>query len=368
MILPLNMVIPPESPAGRKMKKHILKCTRMKRLSLLFVLLSGLMACENKEKEFPDFDYTAVYFPVQFPVRTLSLGNDRLDNSLDKELKFHIGVAIGGLYHNNQNWSVDYVLDENLCDSLGNEVLPMPAGYYSFSPMNTVIIPKGSFSGLIQVQLTEDFLFDTLAWGNHYVIPLRITGTSADSILSGFPASETPDKRIAADWDANAPPKDFTLFMVKYVNEYHGSFLRRGVDYTLDAVGNRVDTTIYRAKYVEKDQVVRLTTSGRRDVVTDFTGSKSGFGYAIKIIVDPATNNITAVSVPGTKFQLAEDGTGKFIPEGDTWGGILRDAIVLNYKYLDEATVSHEVFDTLVFRDRGIKYEEFTPLVLGLDE
>ena len=70
-----------------------------------------LFGCEQKNPVFPDFDYTAVYFPLQFPMRTLSLGEEEYDNTLDKELKFHISANIGGMYENTQDWSVDFVVD-----------------------------------------------------------------------------------------------------------------------------------------------------------------------------------------------------------------------------------------------------------------
>ena len=43
-------------------------------------------SCYNSEHEFPDFEGgTTAYFAYQFPVRTLVLGNDIYDNTLDNE-------------------------------------------------------------------------------------------------------------------------------------------------------------------------------------------------------------------------------------------------------------------------------------------
>ena len=336
----------------------------MKKALILLLMISGLIACENKHKDFPDFNYNAVYFPVQFPVRTLSLGNDDIDNSLDKELKFHIGVSIGGLYHNTKNWKVGYEVDESLCDSLGNDVKALPSSYYTLDPVGEVTIPSGSFSGYILVQLTNDFLADSLASGDHYVVPLRITYTNADSILSGVPTVGNPDKRIVSDWDASNPAKDFTLYMIKYVNEYHGAYLRRGVDYGQDAFGNNTDTTTYHHQYVEQDEVVHLSTSARHTVTTDFIGGNSGAGFAFKINIDPSSGDAVVESDASSKYKIAQSVSGSYVPGGDTWGGRPRDVIYLNYKYR-VGIYNHQVFDTLVFRDRGIAYEEFLPEVLS---
>lgn len=336
----------------------------MKKILLIFLIISVISACENQDKEFPDFKNNAVYFPVQYPVRTLSLGNDVIDNSLDKELKFHIGISIGGMYTNKKDWTVNFVVDESLCDSLANDVTPLPSEWYTLEPQNAVTIPSGSFSGLILVQLTEDFLFDSLSTGNHYVIPLRITSSDADSILTGLPTRSDPDKLVNSDWDAGAPPKDFTLFMVKYANEYHGNYLKRGVDYGQDAFGNNTDTSTYHAQYVEKDEVVSLETYFRYALKTEYIGSRLGDGNSFIINVDPSTLNVTVESAEGAKYNIVGTGTGQYVPNGDSWGGEERDVIYLNYKYR-VGIYNHEVFDTLVFRDRGIGYEEFNPVRLS---
>jgi hypothetical protein len=335
----------------------------MKKITIPLLLAFLACSCENQYIEFPDYDFQSVYFPVQYPIRTLSLGEDRFDNSMDRELKFNIGISIGGMYENKWDWSVSYIVDESLCDNLGNGVLPLPSRFYSLHPVENVIIPVGSFSGLIDVQLTDDFLFDSLSVGNHYVIPLRITSSDADSILSGLPAITEPDKRIASHWDPAAPPKDFTLFMIKYVNEYHGSYLRRGVDYTIDAMETISDTSTYRTEYVERDQVVRLSTTGRWSLESNFIGRSTGSDKGFLIEVDQNSMNISMDSIPGNSHMLTESISGSYVKNGDSWGGSERDVLYLNYKYFD-GTSFHLVFDTLVFRERGIKYEVFIPKVL----
>lgn len=332
----------------------------MKKILFLLLITSLITACENQEVDFPDFDYNAVYFPIQYPVRTLSLGNDVIDNSLDRELKFHIGVAIGGMYENNENWTVEYVVDESLVDGLANDVQPLPSSWYTLTPQDQVTIPAGSFTGLVQVQLEDEFLLDPLSTENHYVIPLRITSSNADSVLTGLPTTSNPDKLVKADWESGASPKDFTLFMVKYVNEFHGFYLKRGVDYEEDAFGNYVDTTTYHEQFVEQDEVVSLETVSRYALETGYIGTNSGEEYAFRIVVDTSTNELTVETVDDSKYKIIT-GTGEYVPNGDSWGGEERDVIHLHYRYR-VGLYGHEVYDTLVFRNRGIAYEEFVPV------
>ncbi|MCG8334560.1 MAG: DUF1735 domain-containing protein, partial [Proteobacteria bacterium] len=149
-------------------------------ITLLITILVGI-SCENQEREFEDFGTTSVYFPVQFPVRTLALTeNDRLDNSLDKNLTFNIGVSIGGMYENTKDWPVVFEHAPELLDTVTTLAGPyydlMTTNYIeSMNPDgNTVTIPAGSFSGLITVKLSNSFLDDSLAYTNSWIIPLKL--------------------------------------------------------------------------------------------------------------------------------------------------------------------------------------------------
>ena len=56
-------------------------------------------SCENGENEFPDFeDGVSVYFAKQYPVRTLVMGDDTYDTSLDNAHRCRIYATMGGAY------------------------------------------------------------------------------------------------------------------------------------------------------------------------------------------------------------------------------------------------------------------------------
>ena len=336
------------------------------RIILIVLIIVGLAGCENQEQTFPDYSLQAVYFPIQLPIRTLSLGEDRIDNTLDREHKFDIGVSIGGMYQNNKNWTVDYVVDTTLCDNAlnasGAPLIALPSSYYTLDPVNTVIIPKGSFNGLIRVQLTDDFFNDSLSITGQYVIPLRITGTSADSVLSGKPVRPGEvDRRVLADWESGKAPKDWVMYGIKYVNAYHGTYLHRGRDIVSKA-GVPVDTVVFRNRYVERDLTIVLTTIGLQSVSTNGIGTKTsktgkysmGLGFANSqgtpgsIEITPRAGSTWAVTGTGEYYDLASS--------VEKWTGTVWQSMYLQYTYT-EGTNVHEVADTLVFRDRGIKYE-----------
>lgn len=336
---------------------------------IIFILLSvfAAFACTNQDIEFPDFDYNAVYYPLQYPVRTLILGEDRIDNSLDKELKFNIGAVIGGMYGNSMDRHIDYVVDnslaENLLTSSGDTIRALPSSYYTISPSGTFVIPSGSLRGGVEVQLTNAFLDDSLSITGNYVIPLRITGADTDSILSGLPnyGVISPNKHVASDWDAGAPPKDFVLYAIKYINPYHGTYFHRGVDtkYDLDGV-TPLETKVYHERYVEYDQLWKITTTGKMTATTNGLGWKPGVANAMKLVISD-NGDITIENMPGSPYNVA--GTGKYVEDGDSWGGKAQNAMFLDYQYTEDG-YTRKAVDTLVFRNNGVVFEEHKVTVI----
>lgn len=343
----------------------------MKKVMMLFLLVLMFLnfSCKNEEWEFPDFDYKAVYFPYQYPVRTLILGDYIYDNENDNNLRFDITARVGGMYENKTEWKVKYRVADELVNGLlsdkGDTIRILPPNYYTLNPTGELIIPKGKFDGRIEVQLKEEFLDDPLAVGTNYIIPLVITESTADSVLRGLADQgiENPDPRVASDWIFT--PKDFTLFAIKFVNNYHGKYLRRGKSIIKDMGGNGIDTVVYRNKYVEKDEVCFLQTVSKNGVslVNDKLKSNKQISgnYSIKISFDDE-NECTIANTEDS--ELSVSGTGNFVKDGDEWGNKKRDVIYLNYM-VNNGSYIHSITDTLVFRDKAVVFEEFKPLVLN---
>ncbi|MDO6439572.1 DUF1735 domain-containing protein [Cyclobacterium sp. 1_MG-2023] len=346
----------------------------MKKIIIYLILVIGTMACKDQEFEFYDFDYTAVYFPIQLPLRTLSLGEDRIDNTLDKSLQFDIAVSIGGLYAaNNNDWSVDFEIDNSLTDSayiiVDDETIkiqPLPTEYYTLEHSSMITIPRGSFNGTVRVQLTNAFFDDPIALSGAYVMPLRITNTSADSILVGAPANadiQNPDKRDLNDWEAGKSPKDWVLYGIKYVNGYHGSYLQRGqtIVYSGDTP---IDTVTYRDIHVERDNIVFLTTSGKNTAVTNFisqnTSTTGGYAMNLEFPNMWGTPGGDIVITPSEGSSFAVTGSGQFMDKNTSTESIIgidMQSMHLNYTYEADGN-TYVASDTLVFRDRDLKFEE----------
>lgn len=338
---------------------------KLKILSFIILFTIGMFSCKNEDWSFPDFDYTTSYFPYQYPVRTIVLGDYNYDNSGDKEGKFIISATMGGVYKNNEDRVVNFAIDETLTHNLystpGNTpIIPLPSNYYTLSDNSKIVIRKGELSGGVEVQLSEAFFADPLAVGINYVIPLRITGASTDSVLVGSSDMPNPDPRIASNWIL--APKNFTLFAVKYVNDYHGKYLLRGKSVVKDAAGTAVETLIYRKPEIVKDDVVSVLTSSKNiatyeNSVRLTTGSPGKFQMQMTFGSDG-----NCVISNTDKYPFTISGTGKYVKDGDEWGDKKRNTLYLNYQ-INDGTYTHTITDTLVFRDKAIAFEQFNPSV-----
>lgn len=341
----------------------------MKRLFLILIISSAFLSACNKEWEFPDYKYSTVYFPYQSPVRTLVLGEDIYDNTLDNQHKFLIMATMGGVYENKKEITLTVALDHSLTQRLkfgsstGDDVVAMPANYYTLPSDMKIIIPSGKVMGGLEVQLTDAFFADPRAIKNTFVIPLKIISVvNADSILRGKSTKTSPDPRQLGDW--GVAPKDFVLYAVKYVNPYHGAYLRRGIDLVNGNSGNTaLDTTvIYHNTYVEKDEVVSLFTKAlTQDTVSLNAKNKGNINVPFRLSLSFDNTGSCTVSAPATA-TYAVTGSGKFVKKGDMWGSEKRDVLHLKYQVVF-GTTTHNLTDTLVMRDRAVKFETFAPVV-----
>lgn len=337
---------------------------------IITILFSILITACNKDWEFSDYKYSTVYFPYQSPVRTLVLGEDIYDNTLDNQHKFRIMATMGGVYENKKDIILDVSVDNSLANNLkfgtatGDDVIAMPAEYYILPKNMTITIPSGEVTGGLEVTLTDAFFADPRAVKNTFIIPLKINSvTNADSVLRGASSNADADRRKAADW--SVVPKDYILFGVKYINPYHGSYLRRGIDEVTGNAGNTaLDTTIiYHNAYVEKDEVVSVSTRSMTENNISLNAKNTGnINTPFELVFNfDKSGKCTVIAPAAAAYSVT--GSGEYVKKGDMWGNEKRDVLYLKYK-VDLGTTTHNFTDTLVMRDRGVKLETFSPVVI----
>ncbi len=305
----------------------------MKKILFILLAITGCMftSCENQDWEFPDYEYTSVYFAYQTPIRTITFGEDYVDTSLDNQGQCEIMATMGGVYSNDANRTISITIDNSIVDAVkfedGSEIKAMPSEYYSLSA-NQIVIPKGKMLGGVTVQLTDAFFADPDALTGKYVIPVRMTGVQgADTILEGKPIVENPRLAVAEDWDV--APKNYVLYAIKYINQYDGWYLRTGTDVYSDARG----TVERKWDYIEKAEEVKNFSTISKDKLRWAFDLKDAEGIARECDLQLAFDASGAVSISSLTDGITASGSGQYTPLGEknSFGGKDRDVMNLNY-------------------------------------
>ena len=334
----------------------------MKRNIIKFIcgigLVCGLWSCKNGDQTFPGFEEgSTVYFPYQYPVRTIVLGDDEYDlQNLDWAHKCQIKATFGGLSdgYTGSNGSVTVAVDESLCDNLFFEdgvtpVKAMPSSYYSLSTTNLAF--NGTMNGTTVVQLTDAFFADPDAVKNTYVIPLVMTSQSgfgkilSGTLLEGFSGSRTD----ASIWDIK--PMDYVLYCVKFQNKYSGFWLTNGTTSTPDVVRKNPQTV----------PEVEIKTLSLNDCSYAVSFQDGGTIYSADLKLAFSGDNCTISSLTD---GVTATGTGSWGDNTETkaWGNKDRDGMELNYTvtFADGKTFSKN--EKMVWKRSGVTVEEFAPV------
>ena len=370
-----------------KLKKYIYSVA-LGALSLTFA------ACYNADKDFPDYEGgTKAYFAYQNPVRTLVLGNDIYDNSLDKAHKCRIWATMGGAYKG-RNGVVNFIVDEALCDNLwflddggykSQRVLPMPTNYYTL--LSNVIPYNSDTRGYVEVQFTDEFFKDPEAIHNTYVIPLRMTSASGiDAILSGTPNVDSPVRTNAQDWAVL--PMDYVLYCVKYMNPWQAKYIRRGVDIVTEegkdpATIVRKDFTIFNSdieRYSKMDPSNPVNQYDEVCGITTVDMTKAKFPVSFKTSTGASISCNLILTFDGNNCTISTDdegvtatGNGEFITKGTArkeykdyqWGSnngqpVQRDILRLAYNVnFADKNIQVATNDTLVVQTRESNKREW---------
>lgn len=317
-------------------------------------LLSGMAftACENGDQEFDDFEGgTTVYFAYQTPVRTIVLGDDEYDTTLDKQHKCQILATFGGSY-NGSDGSVQIAVDNSLVNNLtfadGTPVKAMPESYYTLSTTNLAF--NGTFNGKTDVQLTDAFFNDPDAVKNTYVIPVVMTSQSGfDHIFTGtLKDGATAVRTDASVWDVT--PKDYVLYCVKFQNKYSGFWLTHGTTST---------------ENIEKAGTVEIKTRGLNQSV--YTVSMVGKGadgkdktFTADMLLTFDGSDKCTISSLTDGVTVTGNGSWGDDSEKKSWGDKDRDGMELSYSVDFGGGNKLTKHEKLVWQRSGVKFEEFS--------
>lgn len=227
----------------------------MKKINIIAISLLVLLffnRCEKYDSYIEDYDFTAVYFGTQKPLRTVVAREPM-------QIKF--GVAFGGVRQNTQEQWVKFKIDNTLLQTVdgANNFKLLPKEYYNIElPESDSIftIKAGEVIGDVVLNLNKNaFTSDSLAVNNTYALPIRIYETSADSILSG---------------DAVTEAKDYTIIVIKYIIPESGIYYVKGSE----TDQSDQNTIIYSNSDLSKNKTRYLKTLSKSQLEMGGVGTK----------------------------------------------------------------------------------------------
>lgn len=306
----------------------------MKKIGVFILLAAALTSCYDEYVK--DYDYDGVYFPYQENVRTFVVGEG---------LKIDVGAVLAGVLENNKDRVVRYQIKNDLVtpDALArmksgqnyiknsvagvNELLPMPADYYSLSNSEEMLIRKGSHGGTVTVYAdSAKFLSDPKTLKAAYVLPFYIESADADSIIE---------------------PMRYAVIGLKYENMLFGNYWHGGVRVVKDAAGNTLNTVAYYTQIPQPESKVwTLSTVAPFELETNGLADDADKG-SMKLTLN-SDGTITVGKSSSSDINVLPDGESRF-----NQAKLLQDRkIFLKYKYDNgDGTISY-VTDTLTFRNR----------------
>lgn len=302
----------------------------MRRLTkILLIPVSILLLMQScYDDYFQDFEYSAVYFAVQDPLRTVIIEDG-------KELKVEIGAVLGGKYSNEADEKVQFTIAPELLNDYPQLKL-LPAEYYQLSNNSEIVIPKGSFLGTIDLTLNENFIADKDAHDLYYALPVEITSTSADSVLAG---------------------KEHTIIAIKYQNKYYGSYWIKGIDHTLNEANEIVSSYRYSNADLVTNNYTIFSTMAVDSSIVSYVGLDISGNNSMKLAINNE-GNVTISSAASTDISMI-DGTGNYMGS--------EKQFYLDYSYMKGAE-KHQVKDTLYYFDTPVKLETWMGLIDGSSE
>lgn len=303
----------------------------MKRLNILVIIVSLLgfiSGCESYEDYIEDYDFTAVYFGSQKPLRTV-VARDPM------QIKF--GVSLGGVRMNKQDQWVKFRLEPELLQSVAGAgaFTLLPKDYYEMELPggdSVFIIPAGKVIGDVTLKLKESFTTDPLAIHNTYALPIRILKTSADSILSNNEMSE---------------PKDYTILVIKYIAKESGVYYVKGSETDVEA-GERIN---YSFSDLIKNKTRDLKTLSVVDLEMGGLGSRNASDVN-KLVISLGPDNSATVTTAAGALTVTDLGSS-YDPVKRTFR--------LKYSYVDGAK-TYQVDEEIIQRqdpELDLRFEEW---------
>ncbi|MDR2149170.1 MAG: DUF1735 domain-containing protein [Tannerella sp.] len=283
---------------------------------MVFVSVGFISSCAFDDPE-DVYPYTSVSFAYQDYNRNIVVGEG---------LQLNAGIVFAGRLNNDEDRSVNYVVDPSLLtDVAGKSILP--EAYYRLGNSSQIVIPRDDFRGYLSIVMdSAAFLSDPKALTGEYVLPLRLVS--------------------AAGVDTILPEKSSIRMSISYFGKQHGYYYYSGeMDKIMDGV--IYESSAYSYITTETDSRRFIQTAGPTlfRVGADARNPADPANSVLFSIGVPITGtSVTFVSDPASPYEVRPSGTSAYDPATRTFH--------LEYEWtLEDGTVCRVVED-MVFRNR----------------
>jgi hypothetical protein len=287
--------------------------------TVVITLFFGLAACEPYEDYVKDYDFSAVYFGTQHPVRTL------VSRTGQDSLEFRIGVALGGLRENKKGYTVEFKVAPELLTTVAgaNKFTLLPESCYSIENSNSAFtVPAGKFLGDCPVRISQE-AFAALpgSLDSTYALPLQLVRTTADSIRKS---------------------KDYTVIVIKYIDEHSGAYYTKGWQAQWDGTAIVPETTVEYSNADLSGNKVRLLTT-----LSLMQFDMTGMGNQDRAPID-AADHLLVNLLSGAVALAAKPGCNAVADRGSSYDADTR-TFTFDYIYTKAGT-SYLVNEELILR------------------
>lgn len=287
----------------------------MKKILLVLIIAIAFTGCYEDDYLDPKLDETIAFFAsFEDYTRTMVVGEG---------LHFKIGAAMAGLLENAEERTLEFVINQTDAP-FDDGRLVLPSNLYNANELGGVIqttIPAGEILGYFTVVMdSAKFLNDSLALEGNYTLPVKLVGTSLDSIAA-----------------------DSVNISVKYMCGVDGYYLYKSVikrEINGSILDGKTSSEIYKSE--DDNNAWRLTTIAPFEV--EAASAVTAFTSGLKFNMMVKDGAISVEPIEGQPMVELE-GT-------NTYDSKTRD-FNLNYKYQQAGndTIYH-VSNELIFRNR----------------
>lgn len=294
----------------------------------------GLNSCAYDDYVF-DYNFSAVSFASQKPLRTLVAREDSAN------LTFKLGIPLSGLLENKvDQWATFEIAPDLLTTIAGASGFTLlPSDWYTTNlTENKIIIPKGKFLGDFTIKINKaKFTADPLSLTKKYALPIRLLATSVDSILQG---------------NLVIPAKNYTIVVVKYINEYSGAYYVRGQQSELNVAGDTITGTT--TKYYKSDWSKNVIRNFTTLFLSDVTMTGLGSNTLDKMTVSFGVNKSVTLKTSNLTPTLVIEDLGSSYDQ-------TQQVYIFNYKYVKSGK-TYKVTESLKLRndpEKDLRFEEW---------